>query len=228
LIADGQLYPQFPVEAYLVYRFLQDSAAQLSDPEDKFFLKHIDDKGDHLLVDEDLNITGIIDWLMAPVVPRREALALSLVSADMRVLCDGHVSLSAKDMALSNALREKGSVLASHAEDEKARRFFWGLGLEPKWAYALPLANAILEVFGVEQGWDEWKVGTLKGYGGDERLKALVKEPGKARNFTECSVTADDAAWLHLQYNSTYIHYDTLHSTILGGQGLGTPQITIR
>jgi hypothetical protein len=56
LIADGQLYPQFPVEAYLVYRFLQDSAAQLSDPGDKFFLKHVDDKGDHLLVDENLNI----------------------------------------------------------------------------------------------------------------------------------------------------------------------------
>jgi hypothetical protein len=27
LIADGQLYPQFPVEAYLVYRFLRDDAA---------------------------------------------------------------------------------------------------------------------------------------------------------------------------------------------------------
>lgn len=55
LIADGQLYPQFPVEAYLVYRFLQDNADQLSDSEDKFFLKHVDDKGDHLMVDEDLN-----------------------------------------------------------------------------------------------------------------------------------------------------------------------------
>lgn len=56
------------------------------------------------------------------------------------------------------------------------RRFFWGLGLEPKWAYALPLANAILQVFGVEQGWDEWKEVALKRYEGDERLKALVEE----------------------------------------------------
>src|SRR5690606_16988540 len=81
LIADGQLYPQFPIEAYLVYRFLQDNATQLSDPEDRFFLKHVDDKGDHIMVDEDLNITGIIDWQMARIVPRREAFALSLVSA---------------------------------------------------------------------------------------------------------------------------------------------------
>ncbi|KAK7701484.1 hypothetical protein SLS64_010228 [Diaporthe eres] len=100
LISDGQLYPQFPVEAYLVYRFLQESATQLCDPEDGFYLKHVDDKGDHLLVDEDLNITGIIDWQMARVVPRGEAFGLSLVSADMRALCDGDVSLSAEDIAV--------------------------------------------------------------------------------------------------------------------------------
>jgi hypothetical protein len=28
---------------------------------ERFYLKHIDDKGDYLLVDEQLNITGIID-----------------------------------------------------------------------------------------------------------------------------------------------------------------------
>lgn len=185
LIADGQLYPQFPIEAYLVYLFLQENATQLSDSEDKFFLKHVEDKGDHLMVDEDLNITGIIDWQMARIVPRREAFALSLVSADMRALCNGDVSLSTKDVALSDALREKVSGLASHTRDEKVRRFFWGLGLEPKWAYALPLANAILQVFGVEQGWDEWKEVALKRYEGDERLKALVEESsGSASSST--------------------------------------------
>ncbi|CAJ2507194.1 Uu.00g083800.m01.CDS01 [Anthostomella pinea] len=176
LIADGQLYPQFPVEAYLVYRFLQENATQLSDSEGKFFLEHVDDKGDHLMVDGDSNITGIIDWQMARVVPRREVFALSLVSADMRALCDGTVSLSSKDVALRNAVHEKDLGLAQHMEDEKARRFFWGLGLEPKWAYALPLANAILRVFGVEQCWDEWKEVALERYGREGRLKALIQE----------------------------------------------------
>lgn len=176
LIADGQLYPQFPVEAYLVYRLLQENAAQLAGSEDEFFLKHVDDKGDHLLVDQDLNITGVIDWQMARVVPRHEAFALSLVSADMNALCGGDVSLSKEDVALGSALREKGSGLARYTGDEKVRRFFWGLGLEPEWAYALPLANAILRIFGVEEGWDEWKKGALKRYEGDERLRALVAE----------------------------------------------------
>lgn len=131
LIADGQLYPQFPIEAYLVYRFLRDNAAsQLSDAEDTFFLKHVDDKGDHLLVDKDLNITGIIDWQMARIVPRREAFGLSLVSADIGAFCDGKVALGQKDIALSTAMREKGPGLANQTGDEKVRRFFWGLGLE--------------------------------------------------------------------------------------------------
>ncbi|KAI1817075.1 hypothetical protein GGS20DRAFT_534349 [Poronia punctata] len=175
LIADGQLYPQFPVEAYLIYRFLQDNVARLSDPEDKFFLKHVDDKGDHLMVDEDLNITGIIDWQMARVVPRREAFALSLVSADMQALCNGDVSLSTKDIELSDAIGEKKPDLAAYTKDETVRRFFWGLGLEPEWDYALPLAKAILQVFGVDLGWDEWKQVALKRYGSDKRLKALME-----------------------------------------------------
>ncbi|KAJ2974940.1 hypothetical protein NUW58_g8497 [Xylaria curta] len=162
LIADGQLYPQFPIEAYLVYRFLKDNVTQMSDSEDQFFLKHVDDKGDHLMVDEDQNVIGIIDWQMARIVPRREAFAPSLVSADMNALCGGSVSLSTRDSALANALREKRAGMASHFEDEKVRRFFWGLGLEPKWAYALPLAKALLQVFGVEQGWDEWKGEALR------------------------------------------------------------------
>jgi hypothetical protein len=28
---------------------------------ERFHLKNVDDKGDHLLVDEELNVTGIID-----------------------------------------------------------------------------------------------------------------------------------------------------------------------
>ncbi|EWZ79050.1 hypothetical protein FOWG_16768 [Fusarium oxysporum f. sp. lycopersici MN25] len=130
LVTDGQLYPEFPVEAYLVYRFLKDKATELSLHDHVFFLKHVDDKGDHLMVDEDYNIIGIIDWQMSRLVPRREAFGLSLVSADMNALCNGYVSLSAQDVALSKALGEKSKSLASYTENDKIRRFFWGLGLE--------------------------------------------------------------------------------------------------
>lgn len=181
LIADGQLYTEYPVDAYLAYRFLRDNAVQLAERDitearapEQFFLKHVDDKGDHLLVDENLNITGIIDWQMARVVPRREAFGPSLVTADMSALCGGKVSMSVDDVALAGALRRRGSPeLASYMTDEKARRFFWGLALEPKWSDALPLADAILKIFGVDQDWTTWRETALSEYETDERLKAL-------------------------------------------------------
>ncbi|KAH8128632.1 hypothetical protein FP744_10008485 [Trichoderma asperellum] len=181
LIADGQLYTEYPINAYLVYRFLKDNVSQLAEqggeakPSEEFFLKHVDDKGDHLLVDDDLHITGIIDWQMARVVPRREAFGPSLVTADMNALCGGKVSISADDVALTDALRQKGlSWMTSCAVDEKARRFFWGLTLESEWLNALQLAIAILEVFGVSQDWAQWRETALKEYETDERLNGLV------------------------------------------------------
>ncbi len=126
-------------------------------------------------MDEDLNITGIIEWQMARVVPRREAFGASLATASMSALCRGDVSLSVDDLALAETLRKRGNPeLALHMSDEKARRFFWGLALEPKWSDALPLANAILKVFGVEQEWDEWRAAALAEYEADGRLRALV------------------------------------------------------
>lgn len=46
--------------------FLKNNATQFVSQEEnqmteRFFLKHVNDKGDHILVDEQLNITGIID-----------------------------------------------------------------------------------------------------------------------------------------------------------------------
>lgn len=65
LILREEMYSQRPVDAYLIHQFLLDlvpSVVPASAYEGKaFYLKHADDKGDHILVDDDLNITGIID-----------------------------------------------------------------------------------------------------------------------------------------------------------------------
>jgi hypothetical protein len=180
LIADGQLYTEYPVDAYLAYRFLKDNAAQLASLEEhqtteSFYLKHVDDKGDHILVDEQLNITGIIDWQMARIVPWHEAFGPSLVTADMNALCDGKASLSPNDLVLADMLRERGlSDLVSDTANEKVRRYFWGLALEPKWENALPLANGILKAFGVIEDWQVWKESALNDYESDGRLKSLI------------------------------------------------------
>ncbi|GKZ37462.1 hypothetical protein AbraIFM66950_009012 [Aspergillus brasiliensis] len=135
LIADGQLFTSFPANAYLVFLFLQSQIQHLAsqpnrDSEtsmEQFFLKHVDDKGDHLMVDDELNIVGIIDWQMARVVPAREAFGPSLVTAEMGNIYDGVSSLTVHDHALARCLRAKGEddLADIMSQDERLRRFFF-------------------------------------------------------------------------------------------------------
>ncbi len=177
LIADCQTYTNFSIEAYLIYQYLKDNVDQLcpttSGQPEHFFLKHIDDKGDHLMVDKDLNIVGVIDWQMARIAPAIEAFGPSLATADMNALCQGKYGLTSKDKLLASILRKKGAadlanIMSVH---EKVRRFMWGLGAETDWAEARPLVGAIFEAFGdgTDVDWEEWKDRELERHQGDAR-----------------------------------------------------------
>ncbi|KJK60920.1 hypothetical protein P875_00042903 [Aspergillus parasiticus SU-1] len=118
LIADSQLFTFFPVNAYLVFSFLKSQIPALavnlnhdsSAATEQFYIKHVDDKGDHLMVDDELNITGIIEWQMASVVPASEAFRLSLMTVEMGDIYNGESSLTIHDHALSRSLNEKGAA----------------------------------------------------------------------------------------------------------------------
>lgn len=104
-----------------------------------------------LFVHDEINITGIIDWQMTRVVPAAEAFGPFLVTADMNALCGGDVGLTEDDKVLAEALSGQVPELAQYSADERVRRFVWGLAHEKEWEYALPLAKALLHVFGVER-----------------------------------------------------------------------------
>ncbi|KAJ5088302.1 hypothetical protein N7456_011918 [Penicillium angulare] len=131
LIADGQLYSDYPAEAFLFYFFLRQNIQYLTstDMQGQFFLKHVDDKGDHILVDEDFNITGVIDWQFARIVPAAEAFGPSYVTADLGSLYSSNTGINSDDRILAKALHDRGAdALASIAErDELMRRFHTGL-----------------------------------------------------------------------------------------------------
>lgn len=78
LIHRGEIYTDRPVEAFLMYIFLFNLIPQIYPPSlegeeeeasGKFYLRHADDKGFHILVDADSNITGLIDWEWAFTAP---------------------------------------------------------------------------------------------------------------------------------------------------------------
>ncbi|CAK7206815.1 hypothetical protein SEUCBS139899_009621 [Sporothrix eucalyptigena] len=161
LISDGQIYPDYPLEAFVFYRLLRDRAApvlaSLSEalPLQGFFLKHVDDKGDHILVDEDFNITGIIDWQFARFVPFVEAFGPSLFTADMGNLYGGKVGLSADDKFMATLLRKICGEAA--ASTELTRRFHFGLASGLSKDQVLSMLGAVLRLLNIDhKNVSEW------------------------------------------------------------------------
>lgn len=188
LVADGQLFTSFPVNAYLVFLYLrsqiQGLAAPLNDnavEAEQFYLKHVDDKGDHLMVDDELNVIGIIDWQMARVVPAREAFGPSLVTAEMGDVYGGVSSLTTHDHELARFLNANGAFGLADimSKDDKLRRSFFGLDVDLPWAEALLLVRGIWAAFGVEDtDWNIWKVNMLERHVHDERLNCIIDRFG--------------------------------------------------
>lgn len=149
LIADGQLHSEFPKEAFLLYHLLASRAAPaMRNDLEGFFLKHVDDKGDHILVDEAFDITAVIDWQFARFVLACEAFGPSLFTAKLNDLYGGSEGLTDNNLLLADILRRKGREdIADIAKGgELARRFHLGLpsGLMEK--EVLPLVRAVLSL----------------------------------------------------------------------------------
>ncbi|WWD18195.1 hypothetical protein CI109_102644 [Kwoniella shandongensis] len=79
-IERGLMYQSNPLFAYLSHletREMVESHQGWGD-ESVFYLKHDDDKGDHIMVDESGGITGLIDWQWAYTTSKAEAFAAPL------------------------------------------------------------------------------------------------------------------------------------------------------
>ncbi|KAF2839834.1 hypothetical protein M501DRAFT_1010857 [Patellaria atrata CBS 101060] len=125
LISSGQLFSRYRVNAYVIFKRLERLAINGLNPFDPelnngpFFLKHMDDKGDHIFVDEEFNITGIIDWSFACIVPAYEAIGPSLVTAKMGDIYNDVKAVSEDDELLAEEVHTKGgSDLARFAFDQ--------------------------------------------------------------------------------------------------------------
>lgn len=136
LIADGQVHIQHPAEAFAFYASAR-SKSEMFDPKgtatpenpQDFFLKHVDDKGDHILVKDEGIITGVIDWQFAQFAPAMEAFGASYLTANLDWLYSRNAGVTDNDRRLAKELRQRGrGDLARYMEDhELARRFHHGL-----------------------------------------------------------------------------------------------------
>jgi hypothetical protein len=188
LIVDGELYAPWAVDAFLIHRFLLDLVPSLAEPEqtpndgEQFYLRHADDKGDHILVDEEFNITGIIDWEWAYTAPKDEAFTSPLAFLDAQDFFSGVDVLSDKEHILTEFLDEYGLGEAVKC-GRKHQRFRYCVGYalyDWDWDGYTALFAALRKTFGVDEGlsWEEWKQVAMERYGNEERLKVLVARVG--------------------------------------------------
>lgn len=117
-IRNREAYVDQRLDAFAVHRFLLDNVSSLAKVDlkagEKFYMKHIDDKGDHILVDDEFNIVGIINWEWAQTVPMSEAFAAPLFMLSVGQYYSGDNTLSKTEELFMDVLEEKGySELAS-------------------------------------------------------------------------------------------------------------------
>ncbi|RDA95140.1 hypothetical protein CP533_1869 [Ophiocordyceps camponoti-saundersi (nom. inval.)] len=183
LILEEELYSGQPVDAYLIHRFLLDLVPLVvpsSQNEKNFYLKHADDKGDHILVDDQFNITGLIDWEWAHIAPPQYAFNSPTCLLPVAEFYDGNNSLGDDEIIFSRLLEEKGhSELARFVKDGRVQHrldFCCGYNLMD-WDGFLGLFRGLRDAVGMDNDldWDDWKAVALQRYKNDLGLLQLLK-----------------------------------------------------
>jgi hypothetical protein len=188
LIVQEELYTQRAVDAYLIHRFLLDLVPSVSPPQpvdmdQRFYLKHADDKGDHLLVDENFNITGIIDWEWAHTAPPAHAFNSPIGILPVGEFYDGVNHLGSDEMTFARTLEEKGRPdLAEFVRNGRLQhRFAFCCGYDlVDWDGFLGLFQGLRKATKIDAGldWDDWKSAALQRYSEDAGLQTLLDRQG--------------------------------------------------
>ncbi|OAR01785.1 hypothetical protein LLEC1_07222 [Akanthomyces lecanii] len=157
--------------------------------EGPFYLRHYDDKGDHILVDDDYNITGIIDWEWASAEAKEMAFSSPCMLWSVADFFDGHNALSPDETAFADMFAQRGRAdMADMVRGGRRwQRFlgFTGGGLPRDVEEFEALFRALRESCAEEDGgasdvahglsYAEWRVKALEGVADDAQLAALIE-----------------------------------------------------
>ncbi|KAF2084044.1 hypothetical protein K490DRAFT_50028 [Saccharata proteae CBS 121410] len=204
LIADRQLCVRFPINAYLIYKYLKKTAEEgrWDNFEGKyengpFSTKQVEDDDWEPIYSAELTngIVGPTGWKYARVVPRYEAFGPSLFAVDMKKMQNGEIYENEDDGDLTRYLKkERKSLVKFHGQPDKIRRLMFGLncGRDIKWEQALQLLRAMnfhlqrkLELrtdWNARWDWEDLRKEWMEEHKYDERLQSLradvKKKPG--------------------------------------------------
>lgn len=183
LIRRGECYTEQAVDAFIIHRFLLDSASKILSfhrfDDGRFYLKHADDKGDHILIDDDHDITGIIDWEWAHTYPKSAAFNSPILLLPVADFYDGKNNLGDDELVFAQLLQDKGRAdLAEIVKNGRIlHRFEFCCGYDlADWDGFLGLFQGLRRALNVDEDldWDAWKEKTLRHYKDDDQLKELA------------------------------------------------------
>ncbi|KAI1102469.1 hypothetical protein F4804DRAFT_312893 [Jackrogersella minutella] len=184
LILRQELYSKHAVDAYLTHRYLFDLIPLVSSSsvqsDQNFYLKHADDKGDHILVDEEFNITGIIDWEWAHTAPSSLAFNSPIGLLPVGEFYEGVNNLGHDENIFVRILEGKGhGYLADCVRNGRLQHrfsFCKGYELSMDWDGFLGLFQGLRDAVEKDSGvdWETWRAATLHRYREDDGLQILL------------------------------------------------------
>ncbi|KAK1657505.1 hypothetical protein BDP55DRAFT_685559 [Colletotrichum godetiae] len=190
MIASGEISAYQSVDTYLTHRFRLDIADNLWGDEStggRFFLKHPDDKGDHILVNESYDIVGIIDWEWTRTASKVEAFSSPCMMWPLGKFYKGSNELAPDEKRLAEIFQERSREDLSNYVllGRKVQRFFFALGPESpsNRQSLLDLFVGLKTAFNFEdetwEGWEKWKSQALRKWENDELLQGLLRLQGE-------------------------------------------------
>ncbi|TFY64443.1 hypothetical protein EVJ58_g2613 [Rhodofomes roseus] len=198
-ILNEELYVDNPTTPLLVYQYLLDIMPAIlpKRPGDdgEFYVKHMDDKGDHIFVDETLNIVSLIDWEWAQTIPKELAFCAPLFLLDVGEFYDDNIDLSPDEALLISALQtSKSEDLAICVRNGRIyHRLVFCLeeNVENEETYA-PLLCGLRKMIGLSEhdnpsDWAAWKKKAELTYAHDRDFRALqrhLEKSGRRRTGT--------------------------------------------
>lgn len=183
LIIRGESYADRAIDAFLIHRFLLDAVPMILHAEsetDQFYLRHADDKGDHILVDDDYNITGVVDWEWAHTDSKSAAFNSPIMLLPVADFYDGINHPGEDELALAQSFDNRGhSDLAEIVRNGRIiHRFEFCCGYDlADWKGFLYLFQGLRKAIDVdgELDWETWKEKALEEYKNDVLLKELMR-----------------------------------------------------
>ncbi|XXG99673.1 hypothetical protein Hte_006014 [Hypoxylon texense] len=188
MIASGEIAATYPIDVYLAHRFRLDilnSTGKSILSEGKFFLKHPDDKGDHILINKAYDIVGIIDWEWCHTVSKEDAFSSPCMMWPVAEFYDGSNELSNDELRFASIFRERGrDDLTNYiTEGRKVQRFFFALGpasgCQNDHQTFVNLFIGLKRAFDFQEerweGWEEWMTKALDKWNSDNLLQALLQ-----------------------------------------------------